>query len=56
MSPVALETMGGHGASTKSVYLLLTKQMRDYGLPKDVLVGKLKKDTLSRFAGARSPK
>ncbi len=39
-------------------YFLLTKQMRDSGLPADVLVGKLKKDisSLSRFAGARSPK
>jgi hypothetical protein len=44
LSPFALETTGGHGASTKSVYLLLTKQMRDLGLPADVLVGKLKKD------------
>ena len=47
MSPFALETTGGHGASTASVYqwyLLLTKQMRDSGLPADVLVGKLKKD------------
>ncbi len=26
------------------MYLLLTKQMRDSGLPADVLVGKLKKD------------
>jgi hypothetical protein len=43
-SPFALETTGGHGASTKSVYLLFTKQMRDSGLPADVLVGKLKKD------------
>jgi hypothetical protein len=36
--------MGGHGASTASVYLLLTKEMRDSGLPADVLLGKLKKD------------
>jgi hypothetical protein len=36
--------MGGHGASTASVYLLFTKQMRDSGLPADELVGKLKKD------------
>jgi hypothetical protein len=44
----------GHGASTKSVYFLLTKQMRDSGLPADVLVGKLK-DISEPFAGARSP-
>jgi hypothetical protein len=44
ISPFALETTGGHGASTKSVYLLFTKQMRDSGLPADVLVGKLNKD------------
>ena len=45
-SPFALETTGGHGASTLASvyhrYLLLTKQMRDSGLPADVLVGKLK--------------
>jgi hypothetical protein len=34
----------GHGASTKSVYFLFTKLMRDSGLPADVLVGKLNKD------------
>jgi hypothetical protein len=44
LSPFALETTGGHGASTASVNLLFTKQMRDSGLPADVLVGKLKKD------------
>ncbi len=44
LSPLALETTGGHGASTKSVYLLFTNQMRDDGLPADVLVGMLKKD------------
>ena len=43
-SPFALETTGGHGASTASVYFLFTKQLRDSGLPADVLVGKLKKD------------
>ena len=43
-SPFALETTGGHGASTTSVYYLFTKQMRDSGLPADVLVNKLKKD------------
>jgi hypothetical protein len=43
LSPFALETTGGHGASTASVYFLLT-QMRDSGLPADVLLGKLKKD------------
>jgi hypothetical protein len=44
LSPFALETTGGHGASTASVYYLFTKQMRDSGLPADVLVGKLNKD------------
>jgi hypothetical protein len=44
LSPFALETTGGHGASTASVYLLFTTQMRDSGLPADVLPGKLKKD------------
>ncbi len=47
LSPFALETMGGHGASTLASvyhrYLLFTKQMRDSALPADVLVGKLKK-------------
>jgi hypothetical protein len=54
-SPSALETTGGHGASTASVYFLSTKQSRDSGLPADVLDGKLKKDHLVCFAGARSP-
>jgi hypothetical protein len=44
LSPFKLETTGGHGASAASVYLLLTKEMRDSGLPADVLLGKLKKD------------
>ncbi len=35
----ALETTGGHGASTASVYFLFAKQMRSSGLPKDVLFG-----------------
>ncbi len=42
-SPFALETTGGHGASTASVYLLFTKQLRDSALLADVLVGKLEK-------------
>ena len=44
VSPFALETTGGHGASTATVYFLFAKQLRDSGLPADVLVGKLKKD------------
>ncbi len=44
-SPFALETRGGHGASTATVYLLFANQLRDSGLPADVLVGKLKKDS-----------
>jgi hypothetical protein len=43
-SPFALETTGGHGASTATVYFLFAKQLRDSGLPADVLLGKLKKD------------
>jgi hypothetical protein len=43
-SPFALETTGGHGASTATVYFLFTKQLRESGLPAGVLVGKLKKD------------
>ena len=43
-SPFALETTGGHGTSTATVYLLFAKQLRDSGLPADVLVGKLKKE------------
>ena len=39
-SPFALETTGGHRASTATVYSLLAKQLRDSGLPADVLVGK----------------
>ncbi len=60
MSPFALETTGGHGAShhesLASVYhryLLLTKQMRDSGLPADVLLGKLAKDISFALRGAR---
>jgi hypothetical protein len=55
LSPFALETTGGHGASTASVYLLLTKQMRDSGLPADVLVGKPRRTSRLRCAGARFP-
>jgi hypothetical protein len=36
--------------------LLFTKQMRDSGLPADVLVGKLKKDISFALRRARSPK
>jgi hypothetical protein len=36
--------MGGHGASTATVYFLFAKQLRNSGLPADVLVGKLTKD------------
>ena len=43
-SPFALETTGGLGASTASVFFLFTKQMRDSGLLADVLLGKFKKD------------
>jgi hypothetical protein len=44
LSPFALETTGGHGASTASEYLLFKKQISDSGLPADVLLGKFKKD------------
>ena len=47
MSPFALETTGGHGTSTTTVYSLLAKHLRDSRdsrLPADVLVGKLNKD------------
>jgi hypothetical protein len=44
LSPFALETKGGHGASTTTVYSLFAKQLRDSGLPADVLLCKLKKD------------
>ena len=37
-SPFALETTGGHGASTATVYFLFAKQLRDSGLPADVPV------------------
>ena len=32
-SPFALETMGAHGASTKTIYYLFTKHLRDSGVP-----------------------
>ncbi len=44
MSPFALEATGRHGASTATVYLLFAKQLRDSGLPADVLVSKFQKD------------
>ncbi len=43
LSPFALAT-GGLGASAATVYLLFAKQLRESGLPADVLAGKLKKD------------
>ena len=43
-SPFALETMGAHGASTKTVYYLFTKHLRDSGVPGEALKRKLKKD------------
>jgi hypothetical protein len=42
--PCALETMGGHGASTNAVYYLFTKHLRDSGVPGEALKRKLKKD------------
>jgi hypothetical protein len=47
LQPFALETMGGHGASTKAVYYLFTKHLRDSGVPPpggEALKRKLKKD------------
>ena len=44
LSPFALETTGGHGASTASMCFLFPKQLRVSALPADALVGKLKKD------------
>ena len=41
--PFALETTGGHGASTKAVYLF-NKHLRDSGVPGEALKRKLKKD------------
>ncbi len=59
MSPFALETTGGHGASTASVDFLFTKQLRDSGLPADALVGELKdisfalrRDTIAKVTTA----
>jgi hypothetical protein len=43
-SPFALETMGAHGASTKTIYYLFTKHLRDSGVPGEALKRKLKKD------------
>ena len=42
--PFALETMGAHGVSTKPVYYLFTKHLRDSGVPGETLNRKLKKD------------
>jgi hypothetical protein len=46
-SPFALETTGGLGASTAAVYFLFAKQLRNSGLPADVLVGKLKRTSFA---------
>ena len=43
-SPFALETMGAHGASTKTISYLFTKHLRDSGVPGEALKRKLKKD------------
>jgi hypothetical protein len=40
----ALETTGGHGASTKAVYYLFNKHLRDSGVPGEALKRKLNKD------------
>ena len=42
--PFALKTTGGHGASTKAVYYLFNKHLRDSGVPGEALKRKLKKD------------
>ncbi len=42
--PFALETTGGHGASTKAVYYLFNNHLRDSGVPGEALKRKLKKD------------
>ncbi len=35
--------MGGHGASTATEYIFFAKQLRDSGLPADVLMNKFNK-------------
>ncbi len=35
--PFALETTGGHGASTNAVYYLFTKHLRESGVPGEAL-------------------
>jgi hypothetical protein len=42
--PFALETTGGHGESTRAIYKLFAKHLRDGGLPADVLLRKFKKE------------
>ena len=42
--PFALQTRGGHGASTKAVYYLFNKHLRDSGVPGEALKRKLNKD------------
>jgi hypothetical protein len=42
--PFALETTGGHGASTEAVYHLFTKHLPDSGVPGEALKRKLNKD------------
>jgi hypothetical protein len=45
--------MGAHGASTKAIYYLFTKHLRDSGVPGEALKRKLKKDTSFALRRAR---
>ena len=40
----AMETTGGHGVSTRAIYGLFEKHIRDGGLPAEVLLRKFKKE------------
>ena len=56
LSSRALETTGGHGASTATVFLLFVKQLRDSGLPAAVLVGRLNRDISLALRRGTMPK
>ncbi len=49
LATIRAQDEGRHSASTASVYFLVTKQLRDSGLPADVLAGKLNKDISFAF-------
>ena len=54
-SPFALETTGGHRASTATVYFLFAKQLRDSAYRRTFFWASSRRTSRLRSAGARSP-